>query len=287
MATDSCRYWTVDAVNNWTGQLSVAFRDLRNTEPLTLNRAVAGLEESAGVAFAASAVDNLMEQAKLRLEDPRMRKLMPYILLYSAEQETRPPVYKTMNERCYVPDRKVVMPFVHFMYGLIHALAALPPLTSQMVVWRGVRGLDLRKFYPNGATVVWWGCGICTTSLELLEREEQFCGTSGLRTIFNIQLLPNTRARSIAHMSLVPSESEILIPFGTTLEVLSSADISSDGLCLIQLKEKDVQDKELASIWEEAHAAAGAGGAPDPAAPPPDSALETSVAHRGREKTKG
>lgn len=203
MASGSSRYSPgLHVENEWTGLLSVVFRDLRHTEPASLKDAVASLEESAGVEDATIAAEFLMEQAKsIVIGDSRMVKLAPYVLLYSAEDETRPPVYKAMNERCYIKDRNKVKEFAGFMYGLMHALAALPPLPDQQVVWRGVPGLDLRPQYPVGATIVWWGCGSCTASLEVLERQPQFLGVSGLRTIFTIQLLPNTRARAIEHLS--------------------------------------------------------------------------------------
>ena len=53
-------------------------------------------------------------------------------------------------------------------------------------VFRGVKA-DLRAHYPEGREVTWYGFCSTTKSMQVLSNP-MFCGDSGKRTIFAIQL---------------------------------------------------------------------------------------------------
>jgi len=65
-------------------------------------------------------------------------------------------------------------------------------------VWRGVRGVDLRDQYPKGRQLYWWAFSSTTKELSTLQ-DDTFLGTSGVRTVFNIQV---PRGVSRAHLLL-------------------------------------------------------------------------------------
>jgi len=54
-------------------------------------------------------------------------------------------------------------------------------------VWRGVKGVDLRDKYLKGSEVYWWAFSSTTKDLSTLQNPN-FLGTSGVRTVFNIQV---------------------------------------------------------------------------------------------------
>jgi hypothetical protein len=54
-------------------------------------------------------------------------------------------------------------------------------------VWRGVKGVDLSTKYTKGSEVYWWAFSSTTKELLTLQTPN-FLGTSGVRTIFMIQV---------------------------------------------------------------------------------------------------
>mmetsp|Transcript_137646 Transcript_137646/g.439760 ORF Transcript_137646/g.439760 Transcript_137646/m.439760 type:complete len:208 (-) Transcript_137646:19-642(-) len=152
--------------------------------------------------------------------------------IYSAERETVPNLFSERNKRCYDRNRACMTSFAPYVWGLLHALVKLPPYTEHTVV-RGVK-LNLQSHSLEGKIVTWWGCSSCTESTKVLETAK-FCGKTGDRTIF-INTLTQGIAQDIMQYSLVPSEKEILLPFGSTFRVTANSD-AGHGLCTVMLKE--------------------------------------------------
>ena len=90
----------------------------------------------------------------------------------------------------------------------------------------------MRKDYPKGATLIWWGFSSCTSTMDVLENE-QFLGSTGTRTLFTIEC---TSGINIREHSFFKKEDEILLPPGRQFTVVSCLN-QSGGLHMIQLKE--------------------------------------------------
>jgi hypothetical protein len=111
------------------------------------------------------------------------------------------------------------------------ALAKIPSDSNRLIVYRGVK-LDLSAQYPKGSTVTWWGFSSCTTLVEVLSNE-RFLGTSGTRTLFNIEC---HSAKSVKQYSFYPDEEEVLLPPARQFQVMGCLN-QGNGLHIIQLKE--------------------------------------------------
>jgi hypothetical protein len=132
-------------------------------------------------------------------------------------------------------------------------------------VYRGVKA-DLSAQYPKDREVTWFQFSSCTCDIQV-EQSEQFCGSSGTRTLFSIELTTG-RARIITKFSLVPSEAEVLLPPNSRFKVVSQFD-AGNGLIIIQLKELPPKDPIIdfdAPISAAAPSAAAAAASASPAA---------------------
>ena len=103
---------------------------------------------------------------------------------YSAE-DTQPTFYGDMNNKCYDKDRKKIVPFGHYMVGLVMHMKEMPAYPNSNVT-RGVKA-DLKADYLEGREFTWYGFCSTTKSMQVLSNP-MFCGDSGKRTIFAIQL---------------------------------------------------------------------------------------------------
>jgi hypothetical protein len=108
-------------------------------------------------------------------------------------------------------------------------------------VYRGVKA-DLRAQYPKDRKVTWFQFSSCTRGIEV-ELSAQFCGSSGTRTLFSIELTTG-RARSVTKVSLVPSEAEVLLPPNSRFIVLGQLN-ADNGLTIITLRELPSRDPIL------------------------------------------
>jgi len=154
------------------------------------------------------------------------------INLYTGEF-VPPQFYSVLNTALRDADREKCKPFVPYIWLLMHALRDCP-LYSKKVVFRGVKA-DLSAQYPKDREVTWFQFSSCTCDLSV-EQSEQFCGTSGVRTLFTIELTTG-RARLITQYSLVPSEAEVLLPPNCRFKVKGVFN-AGNGLIQIQLEEQ-------------------------------------------------
>ena len=149
-------------------------------------------------------------------------------------------VFAALNEALRSKVRAECVPFRRYIWMLMHAMREAPAFDGA-TIFRGVRE-DLRATYKKGRTVTWSGFSSCTSSLEALQNE-QFCGASEARTIFIIALTQG-RARSIADVSMVETEDEVLLPPNTRVLVDSTLD-AGRGLVLVSLTELEPLDPIL------------------------------------------
>ncbi|CAF4046194.1 unnamed protein product, partial [Rotaria sp. Silwood1] len=155
------------------------------------------------------------------------------IHLYTMQFDGGPSLFYVLNRTLRAENRQELKPWFSFLKLFLTALYKLPSRGS--TVWRGVRDADLSSKYPKGAKIVWWGVSSCTTNVEVL-KNNQFLGTSGLRTIFSIQC---QHGKSISHHShFQNTEEEVILMPGSYFEVIGQLNPAA-GLRIIQLKEID------------------------------------------------
>jgi hypothetical protein len=145
-------------------------------------------------------------------------------------QETT--LYRTLNAALRDKDRERLKPFFAFLKLLLTALYKLPRVKG--MVCRGVKLpiAQLGNYAQGGEEVVWWGFSSTTTNLA---PTSQFLGKDGDRTMFHIQLAPDTAAVQIHHYSALVDE-EVLLPPGTCLRVESSSNCGN-GLHIVVLQQ--------------------------------------------------
>jgi hypothetical protein len=137
-------------------------------------------------------------------------------------------------------DRASLKPYFPYLKLLLTALHKLPPCTD-VTVNRGVK-LDplpdgsapppLANKYNEGDEPIWWGFSSATSSISVLQCE-QFLGTKGSRTIFQLKV---RRAVKIQKYSAIKAEDETLILCGTPFVVKSKANVGND-LWMVQMEE--------------------------------------------------
>ncbi|MFF2079265.1 ADP-ribosyltransferase domain-containing protein [Kitasatospora sp. NPDC058162] len=145
------------------------------------------------------------------------------LYLYTCESA----FYREINAVLRSPDRSRLVPYLPYLRLLFAAVSQLPVRTEPL--WRGV-ALDLRKQYPLGRTVTWWGVSSCTSELGVAKA---FLGSRGKRTLFEVRPL---RATGIQRFSAFTGEEEYILLPGTQLEV---TDVRAErgGLCTVTLTE--------------------------------------------------
>jgi hypothetical protein len=128
-----------------------------------------------------------------------------------------------MNAALRERNRENVIPWRNFIWLLLHALRDLPP-SELMVVIRGCRKLasEMGSQCEKGESFVWSGFSSTDTTVDVMET---FLGTTGARTLFQLQLRPGI-ARSLKDFSFFPDENELLLPINVEFEV---TDVGQQG----------------------------------------------------------
>ncbi|MEV7278788.1 ADP-ribosyltransferase domain-containing protein [Streptomyces sp. NPDC093111] len=139
--------------------------------------------------------------------------------------------YRNINAVLRSPDRSRVLPYLPYLRLLFSAVSELP--AHDRPLWRGV-GLDLRRQYPVGETVTWWGVSSCTSELSVARA---FLGSRGKRTLFEVT---PARAVGIRSFSAFTGEEEYILAPGTQLEV---TDVTTErgGLSTVKLTEVETR----------------------------------------------
>jgi uracil DNA glycosylase len=153
------------------------------------------------------------------------------LYLYTCESA----FYRQINATLRDPDRSRILPYLPYLRLLFSAVSRLPARRAPL--WRGVR-MDLRKQYPVGQTVTWWGVSSCTSDPGVAR---SFMGGSGKRTLFEVVPL---RAVGIRSYSAFTGEEEFILTPGTELTV---TDVKAErgGLCTVRLAELQEQTQVL------------------------------------------
>ncbi|CAF1336613.1 unnamed protein product [Adineta steineri] len=148
------------------------------------------------------------------------------IHLYTMQwEEPNVSLYTKLNSVLRSERREPLKPWFRYLKLILTALYKLPPVKG--VVWRGVRG-NLSDQYDDDH--IWWGFSSCTESMAVME---QIIGSSGVRTLFNIECI---NGKAIQAHSFYKKESEILLLPGTYMRVVSKWSPAKD-LYMIHLRE--------------------------------------------------
>jgi len=147
-------------------------------------------------------------------------------------------LYTILNRMLRAPDRSelTMKPWFKYLKLFLTALAKLPTLSAsnrQQIVYRGLKVKIDSRLYEPGSFVIWWAFSSCTESLGLLQ-SNKFLGTTGDRTIFNIETITGRNISSHSHFG---KENEVLLMPATYMEVISRAN-PAPQLHIIHLKEK-------------------------------------------------
>jgi hypothetical protein len=155
------------------------------------------------------------------------------IMLYTFESSVHDDsLYVILNTTLRSAERKKLLkPWLLYLRLVLTALNRLP--SRHCFVHRGVKE-DLRKQYPIGKSIIWWGFSSCTTSIGVLECEH-FFGKSGTRTLFQIEC---QSGKDVKNHSSIQQEDEILLLPARQFMVTSCLNPAKD-LYMIQLKETE------------------------------------------------
>ena len=215
-------------------------------EPLVSLGAITGIERTARLplleAAIATRVDDVDAHAFLAAESgAALAEKDPHgldadetgaLMLYTMESE----LYTTLNRLLRQRDRELLKPFFPYLLLLLTARRKLPKYVG--TVWRGVKSIDLRTFYPKGKEFYWWAFSSTTKELSILQNP-MFLGTSGVRTVFNIQVSAGVDLVRYSMFQGSASEAEVLLYPGTKLKVVDAMDMGS-GLHMIHLEQVHV-----------------------------------------------
>mmetsp|Transcript_5769 Transcript_5769/g.11072 ORF Transcript_5769/g.11072 Transcript_5769/m.11072 type:complete len:205 (-) Transcript_5769:245-859(-) len=140
------------------------------------------------------------------------------LTLYTMEGE----FYPTLNRLLRVRDRTLLGPFLPYLRLMVQARDKLPRYKG--LLWRGVKGVDLRGDFPVGKELFWWSFSSTTKQMSTLQNP-QFLGTDGVRTVFSIQVKDGVDIARYSIFQGAQSEAEVLLYPGTKLRVVDTLDM--------------------------------------------------------------
>mmetsp|Transcript_41486 Transcript_41486/g.72872 ORF Transcript_41486/g.72872 Transcript_41486/m.72872 type:complete len:420 (+) Transcript_41486:62-1321(+) len=150
---------------------------------------------------------------------------------YTQESE----LYVKLNYFLRLKSRSKLKPFLPYLKLLLTAMYKLPVFSG--MVNRGVKKRldELDAVYSHGKALIWWAFSSTTVDIEVL-KEDQFLGTSGGRTIFQLEILDGV---DISDYSAVDSEREVLLFPCSKFEVCGVLPLSdSSDSHLVSMKQQ-------------------------------------------------
>ena len=90
------------------------------------------------------------------------------LMLYSMEWEPQEEcLYYVLNATLRMENRKQLLPWFSYLKLILTAFARLP--SAHRFVYRGIKR-DMRKDYPKGEKIIWWGFSSCTSTMDVLRK---------------------------------------------------------------------------------------------------------------------
>ncbi len=154
------------------------FTDLRD-EPVHLLAPIKGLKETPLVSLdeAVKPVVHLFHSlgdyvyiAKANSKNPKdglTQDESASIHLYTMEFYPPPSFYQLLNSVLRSEEREKVRQWFLYLKLFFTAVDKLP--SEKVLIWRGVRDVDLSSQYVTGNNIVWWGVNSCTLAMDVLE----------------------------------------------------------------------------------------------------------------------
>ncbi|CAF1381061.1 unnamed protein product [Rotaria sordida] len=159
--------------------------------------------------------------------------------------------YRLLNQTLRAEDRSTIRPWFFYLKLLDSAANKLPKFKG--TVWRGVNK-NVSHTFKKGQKITWWSVSSCSISVDVIS---SFLGNAPQSTLFNIDCV---NGKSIAAYTSYPTEDEVILMPGTTLEVVANPLHHHGGLHIIHLKEisEDDDDEQESSGLSAASASATA-----------------------------
>ncbi|CAF0975945.1 unnamed protein product [Adineta ricciae] len=164
-------------------------------------------------------------QPRDKLSTDELASIMLYTLEWTPIESS---FYFILNRTLRSQNRNDLLPWFQYLRLFMAALSKVST-TSHRIVYRGVKS-DISGEFQDGKTFIWWAFSSASSSIKALE---QFLGTRGHRTIFNIEC---DSAKDISKYSFYESENEILLFPARQFQVISTAN-SGNKLKTVYLKE--------------------------------------------------
>jgi hypothetical protein len=160
------------------------------------------------------------------LSQDESASIMLYTLEWPSPDQS---LYFILNNTLRMEDRNILKPWFPYLRLFLGALSQLSPIND--TVYRGIK-IDMSGKYSSDNESIWWGFSSCTDDIQVLESEE-FCGRTGVRTMFHIKCFDG---RNIRNHSYCYSENETLLMPGRYLRLRGHYG-AADGLHIIRLEE--------------------------------------------------
>ena len=130
------------------------------------------------------------------------------LLLFTAEfPNPSESLYKVLNACLRSRDRMQSIPFIRFIWLMLHALKKCESFeaTGSNLVYRGMTGAIDISGSVSGRTITWSQFSSCTSDLHV---QQAFVGQTGPRVLFNIELTTG-RGKAIQQHSFHRDENEV------------------------------------------------------------------------------
>ncbi|CAF0831168.1 unnamed protein product [Adineta ricciae] len=177
-------------------------------------------------------IEEMVWTVKQNCQQPRYKLSideLASIMLYTLEWfPTESSFYFILNRTLRSQNRNELLPWFRYLRLFMVALSKVPTASHRMV-YRGIK-IDISSEFPDGRTFIWWAFSSASASIKVLE---QFLGTTGHRTVFNIEC---DSAKDISKYSFYEGENEILMFPARQFQVISTFN-SGNQLKIVHLKE--------------------------------------------------
>jgi hypothetical protein len=184
-----------------------------DSEPLvSLAEASQGLVCPSSISFAYSICELIMERnSSMSLDEVAAAGL------YTSEGSGS--VYRLLNSALWDQDRRKIVPWLPYLKLLMSALVKLPRSDRSAVLWRDIEeGVEEDYRKRIGQEIVWWGLSSMSLNLDVVYRvPEDRPGT--LFVVYGA-------GACLEGVSYMASESEVVLPAGSVLRVISVTKMS-------------------------------------------------------------
>ena len=154
------------------------------------------------------------------------------IYLYTMSCSNGPSLYQVLNRHLRAENRETLRPWLAYLKLLLTALRKLPSVAR--TVWCGASNISLRRSYPHGGKLAWWGVSSCVSTPGTLE-DTANTGGQALKALFSIEC-ENAKLITAHCRDREAGRDEFVLLPGICLEVIDQTRGEGSNVW-IQLKE--------------------------------------------------